>query len=73
MHERPNEYEIPWTVHGAIFAYGIGLLDNSLIEPLSKECTRVNKFEFMLSVNPLKIVGVQVLQLIQLLFCKKNF
>ncbi|MBR61428.1 MAG: hypothetical protein CL904_02045 [Dehalococcoidia bacterium] len=57
MDERPNEYGLPWTVHGAIFAYGIALLDNALLEPLSSLCHELNKYEFMLSVNPLKIVG----------------
>ena len=57
MDERPNQYGLPWTVHGAIFAYGIALLDNALLEPLALICHELNKYEFMLSVNPLKIVG----------------
>tara|TARA_Y100001936_G_C16035919_1_gene648555 strand:- start:338 stop:1264 length:927 start_codon:yes stop_codon:yes gene_type:complete len=57
MDERPNEYDLPWTVHGAIFAYGIALLDNALLEPLSMICNDLNKYEFMLSINPLNIIG----------------
>jgi len=34
----PNGYDIPWSVHGAIFAYGVALLDNALLEPLSRAC-----------------------------------
>ena len=36
MDASPNEYEIPWTVHGVIFAYGVALVDNAYLEPLSK-------------------------------------
>ena len=32
----PNGYDLPWSVHGAIFAYGIALLDNALLQPLAK-------------------------------------
>ena len=34
----PNGYGIPWAVHGCLFAYGIGLLDNALLEPLANAC-----------------------------------
>ena len=34
----PNGYDIPWSVHGSIFAYGIGLLDNALLQPLAEAC-----------------------------------
>ena len=53
----PNEYGIPWTVHAAIFAYGIGLLDNALLEPLAEACAEEGRYEFMLTVNPLRVVG----------------
>jgi hypothetical protein len=53
----PNEYGIPWTVHGAIFAYGIGLVDNALLEPLSAACAEESRFDFMLVVSPLVVIG----------------
>ncbi len=53
----PNGYNVPWSVHGAIFAYGIGLLDNALLEPLADVCAEEGRYEFMLTVNPLRVVG----------------
>ena len=53
----PNEYDLPWAVHGVIFAYGVALLDNSLLEPLAKVCAEEGRYEFMLTVNPLFVTG----------------
>jgi kynurenine formamidase len=53
----PNGYDLSWSVHGAIFAYGIGLLDNALLEPLAEVCAEEGRYEFMLTVNPLRVVG----------------
>ena len=53
----PNGYELSWAVHGAIFAYGIGLLDNALLQPLAEACAEAGRYEFMLTVNPLRVVG----------------
>ena len=53
----PNGYDLPWSVHGSIFAYGIGLLDNALLQPLAEACFEEDRFEFMLTVNPLRVVG----------------
>jgi kynurenine formamidase len=53
----PNPWGIPWTVHGAIFAYGVALLDNCLLEPLSEACEEEGRFDFMLTVAPLVVVG----------------
>ena len=57
MDASPNEYDIPWTVHGVIFAYGVALLDNSLLEPLANACADEGRHEFMLTINPLNVVG----------------
>ena len=46
-----------WSVHGSIFAYGIGLLDNALLQPLAEACAEEGRYEFMLTVNPLRVVG----------------
>jgi kynurenine formamidase len=53
----PNGYDLGWSVHGAIFAYGIGLLDNALLQPLAEACGEEGRYEFMLTVNPLRVVG----------------
>ncbi len=57
MDFQPNGYDVPWSVHGAIFAYGIGLLDNALLQPLAEACAEEGRYEFMLTVNPLRVVG----------------
>ena len=57
MDFQPNGYDLGWSVHGSIFAYGIGLLDNALLQPLSEACTEESRYEFMLTVNPLRVVG----------------
>ncbi len=57
MDAAPNEYDVPWTVHGAIFAYGVALVDNALLEPLAEACAAEGRYEFMLTVAPLPVVG----------------
>ena len=57
MDAQPNEYGLPWTVHGAIFAYGVALVDNALLEPLADACAEEGRYEFMLTVNPLRVLG----------------
>jgi kynurenine formamidase len=52
-----NPYGIPWTVHGAIYAYGIALVDNALLAPLAEVCAAEGRYEFMLTVAPLPVVG----------------
>ncbi len=53
----PDGYDLPWSVHGAIFAYGIALLDNCLLQPLAEVCREEGRYEFMLTVAPLKVAG----------------
>ena len=57
MDASPNEYGVPWSVHGAIFAYGVALLDNSLLQPLAEACAEEGRYEFMLTFAPLPVVG----------------
>ena len=57
MDSAPNEYDVPWSVHGAIFAYGVALIDNALLEPLSVACAEEGRYEFMVTVNPLYVKG----------------
>jgi len=53
----PNGYELPWSVHGAIFAYGIALLDNALLQPLAEVCAAEGRYAFMLMIAPLFVEG----------------
>ena len=53
----PNGYDIPWAIHGAIFAYGVGLLDNALLQPLAEACAEEGRYEFLLMIAPLKVDG----------------
>lgn len=57
MDAEPNGYDIPWSVHGVIFAYGVALLDNSLLQPLAEACAEEDRYEFMLTINPLRVIG----------------
>jgi hypothetical protein len=53
----PNEYGLMWTVHGAIFSYGLTLVDNALLEPLAGVCAEEGRYEFMFIVAPWVVVG----------------
>lgn len=53
----PNDWGIPWTVHGAIFAFGMALVDNCDLAPLSVACAEENRFEFMFTLAPLVVQG----------------
>lgn len=53
----PFGYDIPWAVHGALFAYGVALLDNALLEPLAQACLGEARDEFMLVISPLPVKG----------------
>ena len=57
MDANPNEYDLPWTVHGAIFAYGVALVDNALLQPLAQACAEEGRYEFMLTLAPLPFIG----------------
>ncbi|MBI4496801.1 MAG: cyclase family protein [Chloroflexi bacterium] len=57
MDAHPNEYHLPWAVHAAAFAYGVALLDNALLEPLAQACEDEGRYEFLVTINPLKVIG----------------
>ncbi len=57
MDARPDDYDIPWTVHAALYAYGVALVDNSLLQPLAEACAEEGRYEFMLTFAPLPFVG----------------
>ncbi len=53
----PIGYDVAWAVHSALFAYGVALVDNALLEPLARACVEEGRDEFMLVVAPLHVVG----------------
>jgi kynurenine formamidase len=57
MDAYPNEYGVTWTVHGALYAYGVALLDNALLEPLADVCAEEGRYTFMLTIAPLRVIG----------------
>jgi kynurenine formamidase len=57
MDAAPNDYGLRWTMHAALFSYGVALLDNSLLEPLAGACAEEGRYEFMLTFAPLPVVG----------------
>ena len=57
MDAAPNQYGLPWTVHGAIFAFGVALIDNALLQPLADACAEEGRCDFMLTLAPLPWVG----------------
>ena len=57
MDAAPNEYGMTWTMHGAIFAYGVALVDNALLQPLAETCAEEGRYEFMLTFAPLPVIG----------------
>ena len=50
-------YDLATSVHSSIAAYGIPLLDNALLQPLAEACAEEGRYEFLLTVNPLIVVG----------------
>jgi kynurenine formamidase len=57
MDHQPNGYDLPWAVHAVIFAYGVGLVDNALLEPLAAACAEEGRYEFMFMALPLVVPG----------------
>jgi kynurenine formamidase len=53
----PFGYDLPFTVHGAIFAYGMAHVDNAYLGELAAACRSQGRYEFMVSIAPLPIVG----------------
>ncbi|MCU1514007.1 MAG: hypothetical protein JWO10_1097 [Microbacteriaceae bacterium] len=57
MDETPNDSGIFLSVHGVIFAYGVALVDNALLQPLAEACASRGAWDFMLMMAPLPVVG----------------
>ena len=53
----PREHGAALTVHGAIFAYGVALVDSAKLGPLAAVCAEEGRHDFMLTISPLIIRG----------------
>jgi kynurenine formamidase len=53
----PDEHRLSWGVHAAVFAFGVALVDNALVQPLAEACAEEGRYEFMLTLAPLPVVG----------------
>ncbi|SDH53107.1 cyclase family protein [Pseudonocardia oroxyli] len=54
---KPWAYDVAFTVHGSIWAYGLALVDNMVLEPLAEACAARRAHDFMLLVAPLVVPG----------------
>jgi hypothetical protein len=57
MMDEERVEECPWGTHSAIFAFGVALVDNALLEPLAAACAEEGRYEFMLMLCPLVVEG----------------
>jgi kynurenine formamidase len=45
------------SVHNAIWAYGLTLVDNAQLDPLAATCRELDRYEFLFVAGPLRIAG----------------
>ena len=57
MDAAPNDYGLNFSMHGVLWAYGVALVDNALLQPLAEACAEEGRYEFMLTFAPLPVVG----------------
>jgi hypothetical protein len=57
MMDDEREEDCPWGMHSAIFAFGVALVDNALLEPVAAVCADEGRYEFMLMLCPLIVEG----------------
>jgi kynurenine formamidase len=53
----PYAYDIPFSVHSAIHAFGLAVLDNALLEPVAASCAAQGRTDFLFMVAPLVVTG----------------
>jgi kynurenine formamidase len=53
----PNQVNLTWSVHGALFAFGIALVDNCLLEPFALACREQGRTDCMFIAAPLRVEG----------------
>jgi len=52
-----HDYDMPWTVHAAIWAYGTAVVDGVRLDRLAEACREQGRSDFMVVVAPLRITG----------------
>jgi kynurenine formamidase len=52
-----ERYGLPYTIHGAISAYGLALLDNARLDLLAQACFEEERDDFLLITAPLLMKG----------------
>jgi kynurenine formamidase len=53
----PNDVEMDWAVHAALYAFGRALVDNAILEPLADICAERGSHDFMFVAAPLPVAG----------------
>ena len=59
---------LAFAVHAAIWALGLPLVDNALLEPLATACAREARWEFLLCIAPLPIPRLSMTRSAGILF-----
>lgn len=54
---RPTGYTLNWGVHPVLFAFGVCLIDNARLDDLATACAEEARYDFMLTLAPLVVVG----------------
>lgn len=57
LEQRPADHGMSWGVHLAIPAYGVVLIDNASLGELVTACSKLDRNEFLLTINPLYLDG----------------
>lgn len=57
MEEKPTGFTSPFTVHAAIFAFGVALVDNASLEGLADACAVDQRYDFCQVLAPLRLAG----------------
>jgi kynurenine formamidase len=57
MDAMPSGYTVNAPIHAALFAYGMAIVDNTMMEPLAQSCAKAGRHEFLLTVTPLYLLG----------------
>ena len=53
----PSGYSLSRGIHPVLWRYGVGLVDNAQLDRLSAACAEEGRYEFMLTMAPLIVMG----------------
>lgn len=57
LDHKPVDYNPPFPVHAAIYALGMALVDNAMLETAAEHCAEIGRYEFMFVLAPLIVEG----------------